>query len=349
MRSFEIPVERWQEIEARLEGRLKELDGWRERFHTFGERIQNAVSSMRRSHLPGLVDSRNDEPESRYAAVPQDEAIVFAKRHRGEWSPVAAYRDAVRRIEREHRTMRFSNDLLKEFHRSVVDPDAAGAGEWKSVSNFIPGYSADGSQILSILTTHHELVPEYLHGLNERANTLWDSQTFHALLITAAYSLDLLAIHPFADGNGRVSRLAMLLQLYKAGHFVGRYISLEGTMGRRLSRHIVALRTSLDGWPTAQHDPSAWCEFVLDVFGECYATLSRRTRALESTATDIESLIKSIGELPEEFFLDDLKSVHPDIPKEMVGIVVNRLRARGKLRATITGGQVRLRRSAAGL
>ena len=339
MKSFEIPIERWQGLERQLRCRLEELESWRERFGTLDEKIQDAVDSLGRSDLPGLMDSRTDGPKARYAVVPQAGALEFARRHHGESSPLTRYREVVGRIGDGHEAMVVSSDLLKEFHRYVVGPDAPGAGQWKAMSNFIPGFAADGRALFSILTTHPKLVPEYLERLHERVNSLWGLGALHPLLLAAAYSLDLLAIHPFADGNGRISRLVLLLLLYKAGHLFGRYVSLEGALGRRGS-HVVALRTSLDGWPIAQHDPSVWCVFVLDVLRDCYTCLSGREHALSSTAAQIENLIASIRALPAVFRSEDLKALHPDIPDAMVRIVLNRLRRCGKLQAAIADNQV---------
>jgi hypothetical protein len=339
MKSFEIPIARWQGVERQMRCRLEELESWRERFGALDERIKDAVDSIRRSDLPGLMDSRADAPKAMYAVVPQAGALEFARRHLREMAPLMRYREVVRRIVNEHDAMVVSSDLLKEFHRCVVGPDAPRAGQWKAVSNFIPGFAADGRALFSILTTHPKLVAEYMERLHDRVNSLWRSGALHPLLLASAYSLDLLAIHPFADGNGRISRLVLLLLLYKAGHFFGRYVSLEGAMNRRGS-HVGALRTSLDGWPIAQHDPSCWCAFVLDVVRDCYTCLSGREHALSASAAQIENLIASIRALPAVFRSEDLKALHPDIPDTMVRIVLNRMCKCGRLRVAIPENQV---------
>ena len=69
--------------------------------------------------------------------------------------------------------------------------------------------------------------PEAMDELHQRVHDAWDADQYHRLLLTAAYALDFLVIHPFIDGNGRMSRLLSLLLLYKGGYDVGRFVALE--------------------------------------------------------------------------------------------------------------------------
>ena len=138
-----------------------------------------------------------------------------------------------------------------------------------------------------------------------------------APVLLAALNLDFLCIHPFRNGNGRVSRLLMLLSCYQAGMDVGRYISLERLIEDHKERYYETLEKSSRGWHEGKHDPWPYIGFVLYILQQAYKELEERANVVQnlpdltgqlsghSDATDpIIELIKLIAENPEGSYAD---------------------------------------------
>jgi len=96
------------------------------------------------------------------------------------------------------------------------------------------------------------------------------------LILLAGANLDFLCVHPFRDGNGRVSRLLMLLQCYHLGFEVGRYISLERLIEENKERYYETLEESSQGWHEGKHDPWPYVNHVLYILKTAYGEFERR-------------------------------------------------------------------------
>ena len=104
------------------------------------------------------------------------------------------------------------------------------------------------------------------------------------LVALAAFNLDFLCIHPFRDGNGRVSRLLLLLQSYHLGYGVGRYISLERLIEENKERYYETLEPSSQGWHEGNHDPWPYINFLLFILKTAYREFEGRVGELKSPA-----------------------------------------------------------------
>ena len=345
MRSFEIPTERWLETESKLRGRLEEIERLKRAFPDVRKCLDEAVERLRRLDIGLFPASIDTGREARYSPVPQAEALAFARSHGGE-SSEAGYRKMVLRIIEEHDTMRLSCDLLKEMHRCVCGAGDSHAGQWKTKNNYVPIYRGYDMWFASRLTTLVRFVPHYMESLDERFDRMWKSGSVHPLLLIAAYSLDLLYIHPFSDGNGRVVRLAILLLLHQCGHSIGGLGSLESAVARRRTGYNEALLASMQGWEEARHDLSHWGAFLLRLVRDVYDEISRRTDELAAVANQGSALSEAINEMPTSFRSEDLRSRLPGVPEYITRIVLNRMREAGKLEATVLGPEVEWRKAA---
>jgi hypothetical protein len=170
--------------------------------------------------------------------------------------------------------------------------------------------------------------------LHERLRTLLDSNAVHPILPIAGYAFDLFRIHPFPDGNGRLTRLALLLLLHKSGYHIGRYISIEGAVNMRRLEYLTAIVKTRDGWSAARHDLRPSCEFVVELIRDAYREFSERTAALDGTTHHFVEVVQAIADMPQRFTTAELLSHLPDAPETLMKIVLNRMRSQGKLKAT---------------
>lgn len=147
-----------------------------------------------------------------------------------------------------------------------------------------------------------------LHDLTRAAR---EEGRHHQLLIIGAYVLDFLSIHPFLDGNGRMSRLLTLMTLYQAGYGVGRYISLEKIIEATKESYYDTLRLSSHGWHEGEHDPWPWIEYFLGVILASYEQFEERAGALAGRGAKIGAIEKFIAGLPSgaQFRISDVRLI----------------------------------------
>jgi len=129
------------------------------------------------------------------------------------------------------------------------------------------------------------------------------------LLALSAYVFDFLCIHPFLDGNGRMSRLLTLLLLYKAGYGVGRFISLEKIVEQTREGYYDALLQSSQGWHEGKHSLVPWWEYLLGV------------------------VVQAVERLASPFRVRDVERMSPGVSRITINRVLQRLREEGKIRS----------------
>jgi Fic family protein len=152
------------------------------------------------------------------------------------------------------------------------------------------------------------------------------------LIALAAFNLDFLCIHPFRDGNGRVSRLLLLLQCYHLGHDVGRYISLERLIEQNKDRYYETLEQSSQGWHEGKHDPWPYINYLLFILKTAYREFESRLAIVKSQRGAKTGLIESaIQSFPSEFTLADLEWACPGVSHDMVRKVLRNLQRSGRV------------------
>ena len=230
---------------------------------------------------------------------------------------IAGYRDALDLIHSKQDSIPFDESMIKELHalmmqRSGVDE----AGEYKSEDNYISEERADGSRSIrfrpvTAYDTHAAM--EQLILAYDRASS---DPGISKLLLIPCVILDFLCIHPFADGNGRISRLLSLLLLYRNGYDVGRYISLEQRINETRDEYYEALRKSSEKWHDNKNDYNPFAEYFLRVLRECYSELDSRLVTVEgkklTKAQRVERLVVSSKEpVSKKEICDRLPDVSP--------------------------------------
>jgi Fic family protein len=162
------------------------------------------------------------------------------------------------------------------------------------------------------------------------------------LLALAAFNLDFLCIHPFRDGNGRVSRLLWLLQSYQSGYEVGRYISLERLIEQNKDRYYETLEKSSHGWHEGQHDPWYYINFVLSIMKDAYRELTERVGDIQAPRGEKRAqVMQAIEHLLDRpggaFRLRELEQLCPGVSRDMVRHVLREQQNTGAILCTGRG------------
>ncbi|MFA7267994.1 MAG: Fic family protein [Sterolibacterium sp.] len=163
-----------------------------------------------------------------------------------------------------------------------------------------------------------------------------DQRWAPSAILLAAFNLDFLCIHPFRNGNGRVSRLLWLLQSYHLGYEVGRYISLERLVEQNKERYYETLEQSSQGWHEGKHDLWPFINYVLSIFKSAYREFEERAGQLSAPrGSKRELVLASIARLTampgKGFAISALEQACPGVSRDMVRRVLREQQAVGVL------------------
>ena len=158
------------------------------------------------------------------------------------------------------------------------------------------------------------------------------------MLLSGLFILDLLVIHPFEDGNGRVARLLTGALLGEHGYTVGRYVSLEQEIAESADAYYQALLDSTHGWHEGTADPWAWLGYFTSMIASAYAVFAYRAAAARTPGTKQERVREHIlRHAPATFRLADIRTAVPGVSDQTIRLALEQLRGEGKVRADGTG------------
>jgi Fic family protein len=160
---------------------------------------------------------------------------------------VRGYRDALKLIHEQGKKLAISQETILNLHR-LCKGEISDAGKYKEKDGDIIERYPDGRERVRFKPVGAAKAPTFMDELIDSWDRNLLEKWVHPLIAMAAFNLDFLCIHPFRDGNGRVSRLILLLQCYHLGYEVGRYISLERLIEQNKERYYETLEQSSEGW-----------------------------------------------------------------------------------------------------
>ncbi|MBI4170117.1 MAG: Fic family protein [Candidatus Aenigmarchaeota archaeon] len=260
--------------------------------------------------------------------------IVFGKRHlkdRNE-EEVRCYRTALDWIHREGTKIPISEKTVLKLHQ-MSRGEIWDAGKYKEKNVDIIEKLPSGRERVRFRTVEPSKTPAFMKKLTESWQDTLKEKNVHPLIALAAFNLDFLCVHPFRDGNGRVSRLLFLLQCYSLGFEVGRYISLERLIEQNKERYYETLEQSSQDWHEGKHDPWPYINYLLHILKTAYQEFESRVGQMKSPRGAKTELIEdAIASLNKEFAISDLEKACPGVSRDMIRIVMNRLRKEGQLK-----------------
>ena len=259
--------------------------------------------------------------------------VIFGKspsRDRDE-EEVRGYRDALKLIHEQRANLPVSEETLLNLHR-LCRGEIWDAGKYKDKDSDIIERYPDGRERVRFKTVPATKTPSFTKELVEKWQQCLEERWVHPLIAMAAFNLDFLCVHPFRDGNGRVSRLLLLLQCYHLGYEVGRYISLERLIEQNKERYYETLDQSSQGWHAGKHDPWPYVNYVLYTLKTVYREFEQRVGQTKSPRGTKKELTESaIRGFPAEFTLADLERACPSVSRDMVRRVLRDLQKSGKM------------------
>lgn len=181
---------------------------------------------------------------------------------------VAGYADLLGRIFDNYQALKLSENQVLQFHRILLQfsvRDEGHRGQYKKSDNAVVMTDEQGQTVALFHPTPPHLVAPEMERVLGWTNAQLESGAVHPLLVIANFVFEFLAIHPFQDGNGRLSRALTNLLLLKAGYTYVPYVSLEEIIEERKADYYLALRATQQNHGTEQEDLSPWADYFLDV------------------------------------------------------------------------------------
>ncbi|MGA2498748.1 MAG: Fic family protein [Tepidisphaeraceae bacterium] len=262
-----------------------------------------------------------------------------------EEEEVRGYRDALNLIHTKGAKLEVSEKTIRRLHE-MIRGDIWDAGQYKEKDGEIIEKYANGRQRVRFRPTPARQTPKVMADLLARWHECRRERWVHPLVAMAAFNLDFLCIHPFRDGNGRVSRLLLLLQCYHLGVEVGRYISLERLIEENKERYYEMLETCSRGWHEGKHDPWPYINHLLYILKTAYGEFEERVgQTAEPKGAKAELVREAVNRQLDEFRLADIERACPGVGREWIRVVLGELREEGAVVCRGRGPGARWRRS----
>jgi Fic family protein len=282
--------------------------------------IESAVSSNR-------IEGVCVEP-SRVRDILVSPKPLFRDRDEEE---VRGYRDALAWIHAEATRTSINEPTIKYLH-TTTRGQIWDAGQYKEKDGDIIERYPNGRERVRFRTVSADQTSAHMAELITDWHRCQDERWVPPLIALAAFNLDFLCIHPFRDGNGRVSRLLWLLQSYLLGFEVARYISLERLVEQNKERYYETLEKSSQGWHEGKHDPWPYINYVLFILKTAYKEFAERvgeTKAPRGSKTD--QVNAAIAHCIGEFSVAKLELLCPGVSRDMVRRVLREQQSAGRV------------------
>ena len=208
---------------------------------------------------------------------------------------IAGYRDVLNTIHENHDYIPPKPSIILQLHRDLYKFEGMDiGGRYKTSDNIIEEQDAEGNKSVRFRPMPAWETPEAIEKICQSYDEALNSENIEALIIIPMFVLDFLCVHPFNDGNGRISRLLTLLLLYRSGYIVGKYISIEKLIEQTKEIYYESLQLSSAGWHENKNDYEPFVKYMLGVIVAAYRDFSSRVSLLTTQGMSKPDRVKEI-------------------------------------------------------
>ena len=258
---------------------------------------------------------------------------------------IVGYRLALNWIHTDYGQIPITPETCLRLHALAQGAASGHAGQWKTIPNDIMEILPDGRRQVRFRPLPPDQVPQAMAELCLGYRHAIDQLRVTPLLAVACLILDFLCIHPFRDGNGRVSRLLTLLAFYHHGYHVGRYISHERIVEQTKEEYYEALKASSAGWHENRHDILPWCNYLLSTWRMAYREFEERSERQQPPRGSKTELVEyALQNLGGTFGIAEVERLCPNVSRDTIRLVMNRWRQEGRLESLGRGRDAKWRR-----
>ena len=246
---------------------------------------------------------------------------------------IAGYRDVLSIIHESFDAIPITQNYILQLHKILYNHmNNPVAGRTKTVQNYISATYPDGhTETLFTPLAPYE-TPAALDRLCEEYNRVIGNMEVEPLIVIPVFIHDFLCIHPFNDGNGRMSRLLTTLLLYRNGFFVGKYVSLEAKIARNKDLYYDALSASQNGWHEGTDDPVPFIKYLLGTILAAYKDFSDRFSLVETRRSALETVKLATENKIGRFTKQDIRELCPALSVSSIEGALRKLVESGELK-----------------
>lgn len=251
--------------------------------------------------------------DSRLKALVKDKTTPKTRNER----EIAGYRDVLNTIHDSHDHIPIKPNIILQLHRDLYKFEGYDiGGKYKSADNIIEEEDAQGNKHVRFKPIAAWETSEAVQNLCDEFDKAIGKGTIDPLILIPMFILDFLCIHPFNDGNGRMSRLLTLLCLYRAGYIVGKYISIEYLIEKTKDSYYECLQESSAGWHDEENDYAPFVQYMLGVVAAAYRDFRARVEILIiSNLSKPERITRLIQSTYGEITKSQIMEKCPDISR----------------------------------
>lgn len=239
----------------------------------------------------------SNQIEGIYTSDKRLKALVLEKaspRNRSE-EEIAGYREALAIVHESYKYITICPNNILQLHKNLYGFSGNDiGGRYKNADNIIAEYGNNGIQKVRFMPVPAFQTSEAIEYLCLKYSRAIDEKKYDPLLLTPIFILDFLCIHPFNDGNGRMSRLLTLLTLYRSGYIVGKYISIEMLIEKSKSTYYEALHNSSIGWHDNSSDYISFLRYYLGIILRAYKEFQNRVEHIQYGKLSKQDRVKAM-------------------------------------------------------
>ena len=255
-----------------------------------------------------------------------------APRNRDE-QEIAGYRDALNIIHENFDAIPITRNYILQLHKVLYSHmNNPMAGQTKSVQNYISATYPNGHTETLFTPLAPFETPEALDRICDEYNRVIGNMEAEPLIVIPIFIHDFLCIHPFNDGNGRMSRLLTTLLLYRNGFYVGKYISLEAKIAKNKDLYYAALRQAQEGWHEGTEDAVPFIKYLLGIILSAYRDFEERFSLVEQKKPALETVRQATLNKIGRFSKQDIREFCPALSVSSIEGALRKLVASGELK-----------------
>lgn len=255
-----------------------------------------------------------------------------APRNRDE-QEIAGYRDALNIIHENFDAIPITRNYILQLHKVLYSHmNNPMAGQTKSVQNYISATYPNGHTETLFTPLAPFETPEALERICDEYNRVIGNMEAEPLIVIPIFIHDFLCIHPFNDGNGRMSRLLTTLLLYRNGFYVGKYISLEAKIAKNKDLYYAALRQAQEGWHEGTEEAVPFIKYLLGIILSAHRDFEERFSLVEQKKPTLETVRQATLSKIGRFSKQDIRELCPALSVSSIEGALRKLVASGELK-----------------
>lgn len=245
---------------------------------------------------------------------------------------IIGYRDVLNTIHENYEYIPIRSNYILQLHRDLYKySEKSIGGNFKNTQNYISSTDIDGNSFVLFTPLAPYETPEAIEKICESFNRIIDTQEVDPLILIPTFIHDFLCIHPFNDGNGRMSRLLTTLLLYRSNYLIGKYISLESKIAKNKVLYYNALSECQNGWHDGIEDPSPFIKYLLQTILAAYREFEERIDIVGEKLSSYDIVKSAVVNKIGKFSKSDMLELCPTIGKASVENALKKLVKEGVL------------------